>query len=78
MKKKIGTVLDVELLEAVKVRAVREHRALADVLHDALVQYLARPAAADAARACAAFCAYNSPLPAQEIREILDEDPMQP
>ncbi|MDA7613966.1 hypothetical protein N8586_02410 [Verrucomicrobiales bacterium] len=43
----MGTTLDVVLLKSLKLRAVEENRPMADVISDAIEQYLARPQAED-------------------------------
>lgn len=40
MKRKIGTVLEADVLVEAKQRAAQEGRALADVIQDALTHYL--------------------------------------
>lgn len=42
VKKKIGTVVNENLLTAVKVLAAREHKKLSQVIEEALIQYLQR------------------------------------
>ena len=46
-KRKLGTILDVVLLKSLKLRAVEENRPMADVISDAIEQYLARRQAED-------------------------------
>ena len=41
-KRKLGTTLDVVLLKSLKLQAVEENRPMADVISDAIEQYLAR------------------------------------
>ncbi|NLX24426.1 MAG: hypothetical protein GXY61_00480 [Lentisphaerae bacterium] len=75
MKKKIGTVMEADVLVEAKERAAREGRALADIIQDALINYLHEEIArGDAVRACDKFCSHGSALPLQEIDEILQED----
>ena len=42
MKRKVGTVLDEEVLQAAKVLAAREDRRLSEVIEEALREYLRR------------------------------------
>jgi metal-responsive CopG/Arc/MetJ family transcriptional regulator len=42
MKKKIGTVLDQQLLTEAKVAAVKENKRLSQVIEEALIEYLQR------------------------------------
>ena len=46
-KRKLGTILDVVLLKSLKLQAVEEDRPMADVISDAIEQYLARRQAED-------------------------------
>lgn len=75
MRKKIGTVLEVEVLKAAKIRAARDGRPLADLIQDALVEYLHDDTSgADALRSCERFCSYGRTLPLAEVDELLQED----
>lgn len=75
MKKKIGTVLEEDILTEAKERAVREGRPLAEILQDALVAYLhGDMTRGDAERACKLFCSHGSSLNLDEIDELLQED----
>ena len=75
MKKKIGTVLEAAVLVEAKARAAREGRALADIIQDALINYLREEVArGDALRACDKFCSHGSALGRHEIDELLQED----
>lgn len=75
MKKKIGTVLDMEILTKAKERAIRDGRPLSDLLQDALAAYLQGDAArGDFERACKLFCSHGSGLKLEEIDELLRED----
>jgi rRNA pseudouridine-1189 N-methylase Emg1 (Nep1/Mra1 family) len=42
MKKKVGTILDEQLLTAAKVVAAQEGKRLAEIIEEALLQYLRR------------------------------------
>ena len=75
MKKKIGTVLEEEILVKAKERAVRDGRALAEVIEEALERYLHESGSVEeAVRAAEKFCSHGTSLPLQEIDEILRED----
>jgi hypothetical protein len=75
MKKKIGTILDEEILLKAKQRAAREGRALADLFQDALAAYLyGDTGGGDSERACRDFCSHGSDLSLDEIDELLQED----
>lgn len=75
MKRKVGTIMEADVLVEAKERAAREGRALADVIQDALINYLHEEIArGDALRACDKFCSHGSALGLQEIDEILQED----
>lgn len=75
MKRKIGTVMEADVLVEVKERAAREGRAMADIIQDALINYLHEEVArGDAPRACNKFCSHGSTLGRHEIEELLQED----
>jgi len=79
MKKKIGTVIDDNLLAGAKQRAALERRPLAGLIEDALNGYLeGAPLREDALRALAKFTAHDGLLPSDEIDEILEEDALAP
>ena len=46
-KRKVGTILEVSLLKRLKLQAVEENRPMADVISDAIDQYLGRRQAED-------------------------------
>lgn len=46
-KRKVGTTLNESLLKSLKLQAVEENRPIADVISDAIEQYLARRQAED-------------------------------
>ncbi len=75
MKKKIGTILEEELLLKAKEHAAREGKALADVIQEALDAWLQGSGSkADALRAAERFCSHGSTLGTGEIDELLRED----
>lgn len=75
MKRKIGTILETDILTEAKERAVRDRRSLADIIQDALISYLHDEAPRkDALRACDKFCSHGSALERQEIDELLQEE----
>jgi len=75
MKKKIGTLLEEEILKKAKERAHRDGRALADVIQDALDHYLhGTSSQEDAMRAAEKFCNHGASLQLDEIDEILRDD----
>jgi hypothetical protein len=75
MRKKIGTLLEEEILSKAKERAQRDGRPLADVIQDALDRYLHGASSnEDAVRAVEKFCAHGVSLRLDEIDEILRED----
>jgi len=76
-KKKVGTIIDDEVLAGAKQRAALERRALSGLIEDALNGYLGRgPGREDALRALAKFSSHGGLLPPEEIDEILEEDPL--
>jgi hypothetical protein len=75
MKKKIGTLLEEEILSKAKERAQRDGRPLADVIQDALDHYLQSASSnEDGVRAAEKFCAHGVSLRLDEIDEILSEE----
>jgi hypothetical protein len=75
MKKKIGTLLDEEILSKAKKRAQRDGRALADIIQDALNRYLHESGPTeDAVRAAERFCSHGATLRLDDVDEILRED----
>ena len=75
MKKKIGTVVEEDILVEAKARAAREHRPLSELFQEALVIYLhGEGPRADAERSCRLFCSHRSQLDLDELNEILEED----
>jgi metal-responsive CopG/Arc/MetJ family transcriptional regulator len=70
MKKKVGTVIDEELLRQVKLVAARDDVQLAQVFEDALRQYLQRKTAtSQAARSRGALRA-----PPELVRTVLEDE----
>ncbi|OGD38554.1 MAG: hypothetical protein A2V45_10545 [Candidatus Aminicenantes bacterium RBG_19FT_COMBO_58_17] len=79
MKKKIGTIIDEDLLSGAKQRAALEKRALSSLIEDALVGYLdRRPGRDEALRSLEKFASHGGILPPEEIDEILEEDTLAP
>ncbi len=84
MKKKIGTIIDEEILSGAKRRAAAEKRPFSGVLEDALTGYLERsgshgsPSRDEALRAVAKFASHGGLLPPDEIDDILAEDALEP
>ncbi len=70
-RQKIGTVLDKELLTAVKVLALKERKQLAQVIEEALLDYLWRKRAQDVV----ARTYGTLPAPPQVVQAILEEEP---
>ena len=79
VKKKIGTIIDEDLLSGAKQRAALEKRALSSLIEDALVGYLdRRPGRDEALRSLEKFSSHGGILPLEEINEILEEDTLAP
>ena len=75
MKRKIGTVVEEDILSEAKERAAREDRPLSEIFQEALVQYLhGEGSSADAERSCKLFCSHRSGLDLDEINDLLEED----
>lgn len=76
MKRKIGTLIEEEVIKLVKHRAADEGRPLSDLIQDALVSYLSkrvpRPKERDAAYQV--FCERPLKLSKEQFQQILGED----
>jgi hypothetical protein len=77
MKKKVGTLLDEEVIRHAKRRAVEEGRPLSDVIQDALVSYLSDkvPDPKKRENAYQLFCGQPMRISRKQFKEILEEDP---
>ena len=80
MKKKIGTILEEEVLRRAKRKAVEEWRPLSGVIQDALESYLsqARPEPAKRDAAYHLFCERPMRLSKKQLRAALEEDAWNP
>ncbi len=75
MKKKVGTIIDEEILVEAKTRAAREQRPLADLIQEALVRFLHEVGPnSDAEHSCCLFCSDGGQLGLEELSELLEED----
>ena len=76
MKKKVGTLLDDEVIRHAKRRAAEEGRPLSDVIQDALVSYLSDKAPDPKKRenAYQLFCGQPMRISRKQFKEILEED----
>jgi hypothetical protein len=76
MKKKVGTLLDEEVIRHAKRRAAEEGRPLSDVIQDALVSYLSDKVADPKKRenAYQVFCGQPMRISRKQFKEIVEED----
>jgi hypothetical protein len=76
MKKKVGTLLDDEVIRHAKRRAAEEGRPLSDVIQDALVSYLSDKAPDPKKRenAYQLFCGQPMRISRKQFKEIVEED----
>lgn len=76
MKKKIGTVMDEDLMRLAKRRAAEQGVALSDVLHSALESYLHGAARAPKERldALRRFCSQPMRLNPRQVKVVLEAD----
>lgn len=76
MKRKIGTLIEEEVIKLVKHRATDEGRPLSDLIQDALVSYLSKsvPKPKEREAAYQIFCERPIKLSNGQFREILEED----
>jgi hypothetical protein len=76
MKKKVGTLIEEEVIKLAKYRALEEGRPLSDMIQDALITYLnnrmSDPKKRE--RAYQLFCERPMRLSQKQFREILEED----
>jgi hypothetical protein len=76
MKRKIGTLLEENVMRLAKRRAVEEGRPLSDLIQEALVEYLRKDAATPGQRKMAyhVFCERPMKIPPAQLRHVLEED----
>jgi hypothetical protein len=76
MKRKVGTLIDEEVIRHAKRRAAEEGRPLNDVIQDTLVSYLSDKAPDPKKRETAyqAFCGQPMRISKKQFKETLEED----
>ena len=76
MKKKIGTLIEEEVIRLVKHKAADEGRPLSDLIQDALVSYLSKtvPKPREREAAYRTFCEHPIRISKGQFQEILEED----
>ena len=76
MKQKVGTILESELMRAVKRQAAAEGRSISDLIQDAVGQYLRARSASPKERKIAfqTFCESPMKITKGQLRQVLDED----
>ena len=76
MKRKVGTLLEEEVLKLAKHRALEEGRPLSDVIQESIVHYLSNKAPDPRKRekAYQLFCERPIRISKQQFKEILEED----
>lgn len=76
MKKKVGTLIEEDIIKLAKRRAVEEGRPLSDLIQEAIVAYLSKTVPEPAKREAAfnLFCDRPIPLPKVGFDQILRED----
>lgn len=76
MKTKLGTVLEDDILRDLKAHAVKEGRAISDIIQDALLRYFhAAPKEASIRLAAVdKLCSRPFNLSPHELEEIIEED----
>jgi len=70
----VSTVMEVSLFHRAKLEAARQGRPLAAILEDALRRYFADPKSAEAAHLSVAESWGAMALPAEVVRDIMEED----
>jgi hypothetical protein len=80
MKRKIGTLIENDILQLAIERAAEERRPLSDLVQDALVQYLRKEAATPNERKIAyhLFCEQPMKIPSDQLRYLFEEDMWDP
>ncbi len=78
-KRKVGTVLETQLLKRLKLQAVEEGRPMADIIADAIALYLETQSAAERAPVEPEKLLKHPALKASysDVRAVLDEDTYQ-
>lgn len=76
MKQKVGTLLEEDVMRAVKRQAAAEGRPLSDLIQDALRQYLRQQPATPRERRMAyqVFCERPIKVSAKQLRHLLEEE----
>jgi hypothetical protein len=76
MKRKIGTLIEEDVIRLAKRRAADEGRPLSDLIQDALVSYLSAgiPDPRKREAAYEVFCERPMRISRDQLREILEED----
>lgn len=76
MKRKIGTVLEEDVIKLAKRRAIEEARPLSDLIQDALVAYLGKksPEPKKREQAYKTFCEQPIRISRDQFNAILNED----
>ncbi|MFQ5684468.1 MAG: DUF6364 family protein [Candidatus Binatia bacterium] len=76
MKRKIGTLIEEDIIKHAKRRAAEEGRSMSDLIQDALLQYLHKNSAMPKERKVAYrfFCERPMKIPPEELGHVLEED----
>ena len=76
MKRKVGTIIEEDVIRLAKRRAVEENRPLSDLIQDALVAYLSNKTPDPRIREAAfrTFCEQPIRLSRDQFEELLEED----
>jgi hypothetical protein len=76
MKRKVGTLIEEDVMKLARRRAAEEDRPLSDLIQDALVAYLSRktPDPEKRERAYRTFCEEPIRITRDQFEEILRED----
>jgi hypothetical protein len=76
MKTKIGTILEDDVIQKLKERAIKEKRPISEIIQEAISRYLTGGSEQREIRKSAVehFCTRPFNLSANEVREIAEED----
>ena len=80
MKRKIGALIEEDIMRLAKRRAGEEGRSFSDLVQDAIVQYLRKNAATrkERKKAYHLFCERPMKIPPKQLRHMLEDDPWVP
>ena len=75
-KKKVGTILDKDVVKRIKERSAKEGRTISDIIQDALIKYNETDITNSEIRkaATARFCSNPFNIKTSDLNELINED----